>query len=258
MTILRTHILGVPMDCLDMADAVTFADHLVMTGGRGAIIAVNPEKVMAARQSPDLLGALESAALLIPDGIGTVVAARLNGIKNVSRVAGAELMPELCRLAENKGYGVYLFGGRPEVNPMTARRLAELFPRLIIAGRHHGYIDDERQNAALVAAINESKARILFVAVGSPRQELWITRNIGKLTTVNVCQGVGGTFDVISGRVKRAPTTWRRAYLEWLYRVIREPSRLERMPSLFQFAFGVGQSKLRSWIRGVFHLRLGR
>jgi len=241
----RIRLLGVPMDCLGMAEAVQFADRLITTNARGAIFAINPEKIMAAREQPELLAALESAALLIPDGIGAVFAARLNGIRGLERVAGAELMPELCTLAQEKGYGVYLFGGRPEVNPATARRLTEQYPGLRIVGRHHGFVDD-RQQATLIEDINRSGAQILFVAVGSPRQEYWISRSISLLSTVKVCQGVGGTFDVIAGRVKRAPRAWRTVYLEWLYRFIHEPTRLGRMPALFRFARDVLMERLRA------------
>lgn len=243
--IARIQILGVPMDCVGMAEAVQFADGLITSGSRGAIFAVNPEKIMAAREQPELLAALNSAALLIPDGIGAIFAAHLQGTRGLQRVAGAELMPELCTLAQQKGYGVYLFGGRPEVNPTTARRLVEQFPGLHIAGRHHGFVDENQQDE-LIDNINRSGARILFVAIGSPRQEYWVNRTIGRLTTVNVCQGVGGTFDVIAGRVKRAPKSWRHVYLEWLYRFIHEPSRLGRMPALFWFARDIFRDKFRS------------
>src|SRR5690606_28849876 len=118
-------------------------------------------KIIAAKDQAKLLEALNSAALLIPDGIGAVLAARVRGARNVERVPGSELMPELCALARERGYGIYLLGARPEVNQQVAIRLLETYPGLKICGRHHGYIDESEQ-AQVVADINSSGAKLLF------------------------------------------------------------------------------------------------
>jgi N-acetylglucosaminyldiphosphoundecaprenol N-acetyl-beta-D-mannosaminyltransferase len=226
-----------------MAQAVLIADELVRTGQRGSIIAINPEKIVAARENPELLAAINDAALLIPDGIGAVLAARFAGARVGPRVAGADLMPELCSLAAMRGYPVFLFGARPEVTPRACSALKVAFPGIRIAGYQNGYLSPA-ERSTLVERINASGARILFIGLGSPQQELWMRDNLPRLTTVNVCQGVGGTLDVLAGRVKRAPMSWRRSYLEWLYRIVSEPSRIRRFPKLVNFAF-------RVWKEGV-------
>ena len=239
----RVSILGVPMDCVSMAQAVLLADDALRAGRQLAIYSINPEKIVAADADPRLLEAIGAAGLLIPDGIGAVLAARLGGARGVARVPGADLMPELCSLAALRGYPIFLFGARPEVTPRACRALMEAYPGLKIVGHQNGYLS-ATEKEQLPARINASGARLLFVGVGSPQQELWIHENMPRLTTVNICQGVGGTLDVLAGRVRRAPVAWRKSYLEWLYRFLSEPSRLRRFPRLMNFAW-------RIWKEGV-------
>lgn len=243
LNLARVNILGVPMDCVSMAQAVLIADEMVRLHSPGGIYAVNPEKIVAAGNSPALLEALHAAGLLIPDGIGAVLAARLGGARGVPRVSGADLMPELCALAAMRGYPVFLYGGRPEVTPRAVKALRTSYPELIVAGHQHGYLT-ETELEAFPDRINASGAQLLFVGLGSPQQEIWIHKTLPRLTTVAVCQGVGGTFDVLAGRVKRAPLAWRKSYLEWLYRFLSEPARLRRFPRLINFAW-------RVWREGV-------
>jgi len=228
-----------------MTQAVLFADDMVRGNRKGAIFAINPEKIVAAVEDPRLLDAIKSAALLIPDGIGAILAARFGGVRTGSRVPGADLMPELCALAAIRGYPVFLFGARPEVTPRAAMALKDAYPGLKIAGFQNGYLT-AAEAQTLPERINASGARLLFVGLGSPRQELWIHENLGKLTNVNVCQGVGGTLDVLAGRVKRAPEAWQRSYLEWLYRIVNDPSRIKRFPSLVSFAIKVWRGGVAS------------
>lgn len=231
------------MDCVSMGQSVLIADDMVRAGRRGAIYAINPEKIVQAGADSRLLQAVRAGDLLIPDGGGAVLAARLGGLRGVPRVTGADLMPELCALAALRGYPVYLFGARPGVAERAAEVLRARYPGLAVVGCHDGYVPPEREGE-LIASINASGARLLFVALGSPAQELWIHANLPRLTTVSVCQGVGGTFDVLAGRVRRAPLAWRKAYLEWLYRLLREPARVRRLPRLLGFAW-------RVWKEGV-------
>ena len=146
-------------------------------------------------------------------------------------------MPRLCALAAAKGYRVFLFGASPDVNLEAAARLREEFPGLNIVGTQHGYVQDAEMPAVL-ARINEGKPDFLFIALGSPRQELWMARFLPQLQ-VKVCQGVGGTFDVLAGKVKRAPWLFRTIHLEWLYRLLSQPSRLARQTALPLFAFQI-------------------
>jgi len=230
----RIDVLGVPVDALDRRQALEVVESYLEGETAKAVLAVNPEKVIRAHKDPSLLRQLQDAGLLLPDGIGVVVAARILGLGRMRRLPGAEFMPDLCALACKRGHGVFLFGAAPDVNARTAEILAERYPGLSIAGREHGYLP-EAEMPALIDRINRSGARILFVALGSPRQETWIAQYLPSLN-VGICQGVGGTFDVISGRVRRAPAIFRKANLEWFYRLMSQPKRLLRQTALPRFA----------------------
>jgi N-acetylglucosaminyldiphosphoundecaprenol N-acetyl-beta-D-mannosaminyltransferase len=238
----RIKILGVPVDCVNMAEAVTAVDAMVAGDSPQAIIANNPEKVIKAQSDAGLLRQLENTGLLIPDGIGIVLAARILGLARMERVPGSELMPAICKLAEDKGYRVFLFGANPEVNQKTREVLLQRYPGLQIVGNRDGYVADSDM-LSVVQEINLSKAEILFIALGSPKQELWMEEYLPRLD-VRVCQGVGGTFDVIAGHVKRAPRIFRQLHLEWFYRLMANPRRILRQTALPKFAFQVLYKKV--------------
>jgi len=238
----RVEILGVPVDCVTMAQAVQWVETSLISDQTHSVIAVNPEKVMRACQDPELLKHLQKAGLLIPDGIGVIFAVRLLGLGQIARVPGSELMPKLCDRAAKKGYKVFLFGASQEVIVQVAQVLLQRYPGLNIVGTQHGYVKEEEM-LSVITAINTSQADLLFVGLGSPKQELWMTRYLPALK-VKVCQGVGGTFDVIAGRVKRAPLAFRVLHLEWFYRLLSQPSRILRQTALPIFAVRVLRKRL--------------
>ena len=242
MKIHRIEILGVPVHSVNMQQAVDVVDGFVNGDKPQSVIAVNPEKVIKAQQDPYLAKRLESAGLLIPDGIGVVLAARILGLAKFQRVAGAELMPEICKLAASKGYRIFLYGASPEVNQKACDMLEVRYPGVQIVGNHDGYVKDIEMSS-LIDEINESRAQILFIALGSPKQELWMEQYL-PLLNIKVCQGVGGTFDVITGNVKRAPYLFRLIYLEWFYRLISQPGRIFRQTALPKFVYQVFKRKL--------------
>jgi N-acetylglucosaminyldiphosphoundecaprenol N-acetyl-beta-D-mannosaminyltransferase len=239
----RVEVLGAPVDCVDMEGALDAVDALVAGSQGRAVLAVNPEKVIKAQSDPVLRRFLWSAGLLIPDGIGVVFAVRLLKRRQIERVPGAELMPAICARAAQRGYSIFLFGASQEVVGKTAVILAAQYPGLVVAGYHHGYVD-EPDMPAVIDAINSSGANVLFVGLGSPRQELWMERYLPALHNVRACQGVGGTFDVISGRVRRAPALLRRANLEWFYRLVTQPRRAIRQIVLPRFTYQVFREKM--------------
>ena len=242
----RVEILGVPVDCLTMTTVLDIVDSLIRGDKPGAIMAVNPEKVIAAREDPIFLKQLQAAELLIPDGIGVVWAAHILGLCHMERVPGSELMPAICERATQKGYKLFLFGARPEVNEQAVAMLRDRYLGIQIVGNHDGYVGAE-QMPGLIKEINASGAQILFVALGSPKQERWMAKHLSQLN-IKVCQGVGGTFDVIVGTVKRAPAVFLKMNLEWLYRLIAQPTRTSRQTALPKFAYQVLAHK---WSRKI-------
>lgn len=232
----RLKILNLWVDPVDMRRALNRVVRFVESGDRPhAIFAVNPEKNYSVPKNPALLEAFRTADLLIPDGIGVVMAARILHGAALSRVPGVELMEEICRLSERRGYRVFLYGAKKEVSARAAEVLRARYPRLRIAGRANGYVPESGMSQ-LVEAINVSGAQILFLALGSPRQEKWFADHGAKLKNVRVVQGIGGTLDVIAGSVRRAPAVWCRFSVEWLYRLLSDPRRIGRQWALPLFA----------------------
>lgn len=240
----RLKILDLWVDPVDMNESLSVVKSSVEKGKKlHSIFAVNPEKIFSVPKDPGLYETFKNADLLIPDGIGIVLAARLLHGRKLCRVPGVELMLNICWLAALNNYRVYIFGAKEEVNMHAVRTLVDSFPGLHVCGRQNGYLREDDM-LGLVADINRSKAQILFLALGSPRQEKWFSKYGHLLEHVRVCQGIGGTLDVISGNVRRAPAVWSRNGLEWLYRLLSEPQRLKRQSVLPLFAARVVLSKL--------------
>jgi N-acetylglucosaminyldiphosphoundecaprenol N-acetyl-beta-D-mannosaminyltransferase len=234
MTPDRLDVLGVPVDAVTADAALARVRAMLTAPGVHTVMAVNPEKVIAAQHNRALLDALNDATLVIPDGIGVVFAARALRQANLERVPGSELMPAICRMAAAEGHRVFLYGARPQVVARAAVLLQECYPGLQIGGVQHGYVPDSDMDE-LIGRINDCGAQVLFVGLGSPRQELWMQRYRNRLT-VKVCQGVGGTIDAICGHPRRAPAVFRRLNLEWLYRLVTQPRRAHRQAALPRFA----------------------
>ncbi|MBN1356797.1 WecB/TagA/CpsF family glycosyltransferase [bacterium] len=243
-TVDRLNILDVPVDAIDMPGALRFAEQLIRHPvRRGYVLAVNPEKVFALKRDPDLLGIFRDAALLLPDGIGIVWAAGFLCGCRIRRTTGADFMQDLCVLAVRMGFSVFIYGSTEETNRKATEILLRRLPGLKVAGRCNGYVP-EAGIPDLIRKINASGAEILFVGLGSPRQEHFIRNNFPDLQ-VKLCQGIGGTLDTIAGNVKRAPEWCRRINLEWLYRLIRQPRRLKRQLVLPRFLWRILLEKHR-------------
>jgi N-acetylglucosaminyldiphosphoundecaprenol N-acetyl-beta-D-mannosaminyltransferase len=237
-----------------MKSALEYIDERIKNGRCGSyIMAVNPEKIMAAGKAPFLKTMFEHAGLLIPDGIGVVLGVRkVYGLRS-QRVAGADLMQQICRVSAEKGYKIYVYGARERVNKNAVEILKSRFAGIQIVGRSHGYLgEDEMED--LVRAINDSGADILFVALGSPRQEQWIDTHLEKLN-VKICQGIGGTLDTITGEMKRAPALFQKLGLEWFYRLVVDPKRIRRQAVLPVFMLKVLLNG-RACEKAVFHKAL--
>ena len=198
---------------------------------KSTIIAINPEKLMTARKNLELKKLLNSSTYKIADGVGVVIASKIKRRNIRSRVTGIDCMDMLCQLSNDKGYKIFMYGAREETISKAKVNLKNKYPNIKIVGYINGY---EKNKDLIIKKINEAKPDILFVALGSPKQEFWIKENMEKLD-VNIFQGVGGSFDVLSENIKRAPKWMQNIGLEWFYRLIKEPSRIGRQLKLFKF-----------------------
>jgi N-acetylglucosaminyldiphosphoundecaprenol N-acetyl-beta-D-mannosaminyltransferase len=243
-------ILGAKISDLDMVETVcTMAAYIdVGRQNNGSadmlhhIVTLNAEILYKAQTDEKLMGIINRAALVTPDGSGIVMAAEQLCGKEIERVTGIDLMTELCKRSASCGWKVYLLGAAPGVAEAAAKNLQEQYDT-IICGCHDGYFSADEQ-AWIIGEINEKKPDILFVALGAPRQEFWIDENRDRLR-VPLVIGVGGCYDVISGNLKRAPRAFQTMGIEWLWRLLKEPWRFKRMMSLPKFALLVRREARR-------------
>jgi N-acetylglucosaminyldiphosphoundecaprenol N-acetyl-beta-D-mannosaminyltransferase len=198
----RLKILDIWVDPVTREQAIDRVRGFLSGNKPCSIFAVNPEKNFSVPKDPALYNSFKNADLLIPDGIGIVLAARLLHGAALSRVPGVEFMKDICRLAAQEQKSVFFYGAREAVNQTAAEKLRLQFPGLRIAGRSDGYVP-ESQMPELVRRINDTGADILFLALGSPRQEKWFAAHAPELLHVKVCQGIGGTLDAITGTLNR-------------------------------------------------------
>jgi N-acetylglucosaminyldiphosphoundecaprenol N-acetyl-beta-D-mannosaminyltransferase len=203
------------------------------------IVAINPEKIIKAQDDPSLMKLLNTADFQIPDGIGVILASKFKGGQIRERVTGIDMMLKLCETAAKHQKKIFLYGGKPGRADEAKVKLEEMYPGIQIAGTLHGY---EKDQQVVREAINQSQADIIFVAMGSPAQENWIIANKETLHP-SVYQGVGGSFDVISGKIERAPESFQKLGLEWLYRLMKEPWRIKRQAVLPLFLIRAITSK---------------
>ena len=232
---MRIELLGARIDALRMSEVEERIADFIRAGSPRQVITLNPEILYRAQQEPALLDLINGAALVTADGVGIVWAARLAGKLLPERVTGIDLMLRLAPRATREGWRIFLLGGAPGVAEEAAVRLKRQHPRLVIAGTHHGYFREDEE-AEVVELIRRARPHLLFAGMGAPKQEQFIARNLKKLA-VPEAMGVGGSFDVLAGRVKRAPRWLQRLHLEWLGRLFREPRRWRRMLILPRFAW---------------------
>ena len=227
----RIDVLGVSFDDLTMDEAVEIALGFMQERRACYACTPNPEIVMAAKGDAALCAALSGAELVLADGVGITKAAAMLGTPLKSRVPGIDFASNVISRLAQRGGSVYLLGAKPLVAEAAAEKLTQTYPGIVIAGTNDGYFTDD---APVIEKINAASPDFLMVCLGSPKQELWMSANAGRLSC-GLMAGLGGSLDVLAGNVQRAPETWRRLGLEWLYRVIKEPKRLGRVMKLPAF-----------------------
>ena len=240
---MKASILGVKFDNLSPQQSAERAAAFLNDESTRIIFTPNPEMVMLAQKDAEFASILASGDLVTPDGIGIVWASRLTKSKIARRVPGIELLENMLDRAKDSGHGVYFLGAAPGTADAAAAKMQEKYPGLTVCGSYHGYFDDN-EDEAIIAKINASKADIVLVGLGFPRQEKWIYKHRGSIQA-KIIMGVGGSFDVLSGRLRRAPKIFQKLGIEWLYRLLRQPTRLLRQTVLAKFVILVIYKKLR-------------
>lgn len=230
-------ILGVPVHGFTMNEVVQELDKRIDEQNQTFIVTANAEIIMACQEDDAYNRIVSNAEIVLPDGAGAVWAGRHLGKQVPERVAGFDLYLELMALAAKKGYKAYFFGGAPGIADVAKEVCQKRYPGVQVVGTHNGYFQDS-DVPGIIDNINKSGAQLLFVALGAPKQEKWIAKYRDSLDPI-VLMGIGGSFDVLAGKMERAPKWMQDASLEWLFRLYKQPSRFMRMMALPKFVIKV-------------------
>lgn len=231
-------ILGVPVHPLTMNESVAVLEEKLQKKEQAFVVTANAEIIMMCQQDKEYNTIVsEQADLVLPDGAGAVWAGRYLGNEVPERVAGFDLYNQLLKLSADKGYKAYFFGGAPGVAEAAKNKAEELYPGVQIVGCRNGYFT-EAEEEAIIKEINDAAPDMLFVALGAPKQEKWLVKYRNQLKP-RILMGIGGSFDVLAGKMERAPKWMQEASLEWAFRLYKQPSRFMRMLALPKFVLKV-------------------
>ena len=223
----KVYIFNCPIDALTMKETVQIIDNAIKEGKHVHHAVVNAAKIVKMQEDKELYNSIVNADIINADGMPIVWASRLLGKPLPERVAGIDLMQELIKLAYNRKYKIFFFGAREEVVKKVVEKYSKEYSPEIIAGYRNGYYSEEEE-PLIAKQIAESGANILFVGISSPKKEKFLYKYKHILKNVNFIMGVGGSFDVIAGKIKRAPKWMQKCGLEWVYRLLQEPRRMWR------------------------------
>lgn len=225
---MRTEVLGVGFDNINMEQALDRGMELINQGGPHLVVTPNAEIVQQAKGDGEFSSLIAGADLVIPDGVGVIYASKILGRPLKGRVPGVDFAAGLMERMAGSGRKLFLLGAKPGVAEEATQKLTEKYPGLTICGTHDGYF---KEDGPVVEKIRSSGADVVFVCLGAPKQEKWIAAN-GEATGASLLIGLGGSLDVFAGRVERAPEGWQKMGMEWLYRALKEPARLKRVAKL--------------------------
>lgn len=236
----KINVLGVEFNNGTKQQFVDIFEERVINHKKTFVVTANPEIVMHANKNPHYMKTLQQADFIIPDGIGVVFGSKILKRPIIERVAGVELMKDLLEVANRRKLRVFFLGAKEEVVGQVAQNVQKDYPDLVVAGYHHGFF--KQNDKQIVEKVKSTKPDLVFVALGFPRQENWIVNHFSEFEK-GYFMGVGGSFDILAGTVKRAPKVWIKLNLEWLYRVIKQPQRMKRMAFLPLFILKVFKAR---------------
>ena len=228
-----TDILGVPIDIISYTEALDRLEQFMREGGYHLMVTPNPEMIMLAQKDAHIKEILCSAALAAPDGIGIILASRLTDNPIPERVTGCDLMPGLLERMSKSGHTAYFLGGKPGVAEQARRNMESRYPGLKITGAFHGYFTED-DDKLITEELDKNKPDLLMLGLSMGKALNWAYNHMDLNIPVVAC--VGGTLDILSGTVNRAPGLFRKLGLEWLYRLAKQPRRAGRMLQLPIFA----------------------
>lgn len=226
---MRIDVLGVQFDAVTLDEAVQKSLSLLERPGVHHVVTPNPEIVWLCQKDKRVMKIVSEASLVLADGIGVVRAAKKLGRPLPERVTGVDWAQALIPELEKLGKRLFLFGGKPGVAERAAATLIRKHPKLIICGTQHGYVAADGETETVVSKIRAAKPDVVFICLGSPKQENWMFSYSGYLDGSVLLAGLGGSLDVWAGTVKRAPKTVRKLGLEWIYRIVKQPYRVTRI-----------------------------
>lgn len=238
---MRVDVLGVAFDSVTLDEAVERALELLEQDGSHLVATPNPEIVQRADKDPEFGAILARADLVIPDGVGVIYAAKILGRPLKARVPGIDFASALMGRMAGTGRRLFLLGAEPGVAEQAAVNLQAAYPGLVVCGVHDGYFQEDEP---VVRAIREARADVVFVCLGAPKQEKWIAAH-GEAAGAKLYIGLGGSLDVFAGKVERAPERFQKLGLEWLYRLVKQPSRIGRMARLPLFLVSAVGARIR-------------
>ena len=236
---MKQDVLGLQFDNVTMDEAVARAEELLEAPGASIVVTPNAEIGYEALHDAQFRALLNGADLVLPDGAGVVLGAKILKTPLKEKVAGIDFAANLLGVLEETGGRLYLLGGKPGIAEQAAENMKKTHPKLCICGTADGYFKDE---APVIARINEARADVVFVCLGAPKQERFMHDHRAELN-VRLMIGLGGSLDGFAGTVRRAPKWMIRLQLEWLYRLLREPSRIGRMMRLPKFVFAAWRAR---------------
>lgn len=238
---MRIDVLGVAFDNVTLDEAVDRAMALLEQEGPHMAATPNPEIVQCAQKDKELSDILARADLVLPDGIGVIQAAKILGRPLKGRVPGIDFATALMARMAETGRRLFLLGAAPSVAEQAAANLQADHPGLVVCGVHDGYF---KEDEPVVQEIRDARADVVFVCLGFPKQEKWIAAHGGE-TGARLLIGLGGSLDVFAGKVERAPEQFQKLGLEWLYRLMKQPSRIGRMAKLPLFPLSAAVARVR-------------
>ncbi len=226
-------ILGIPVDRVTLKETLCRIETFIASGKPHLVVTADATAIVIAHSDANFRSLVESADLVTPDGNGILWAGKYKGHRFAERVSGVDILERLCALSAEKGYRLYFLGAEPGIADLAARQLQAKYPGCKIVGSHHGYFPSD-SDIEVAQKIAMTQPDVLFAAMGMPRQEQFI-RATEDLIRAKVAMGVGGSFDVYSGKTKRAPILIQRIKLEWLWRLMLNPSKISKVRLLPRF-----------------------